>query len=230
MSEVMSVASKNAVSNITTKNAVSNIESKNAVNSIASKKVTGVNYSAKQNAMPPKDRVMVKYNMESTQERKYLTSGEYQALRSIFAAVSELATHETAIKSRARFVKNGWRDFRQCTTTLVRLMERIMNTIPLDKIRTIQRELDNTQLLIKVNAAPIKVDDGITYIGVKDLEKLVQKACENECMLCEKDKAGVRHCEMRKCLENTYHFGLKQKDICPFNGLTTYNPSEWTVD
>ena len=166
-------------------------------------------------------RLAIHIHSESEKyERRYLTAGEYASLRAIFAAISEMDDRIPNLTKRIKTIPNGWRNFRAAESMMYNLLQEILETVPKDKLSQIQRELNNTKLIIKVTEAPVKQEQGITYLKEDVLNRIVDRACANDCLFCSKSGSEVRKCQLRKDVEDTYQFGLAVRDYCPFAGTT----------
>lgn len=156
--------------------------------------------------------------------RFHFSEREYFATRELFGIVSTFNKHAGELERRVREIPGGWRDLRLIMALSEKLMTNILKTVPIKKLSAVSRELDSTEVLVNVKntiAPPAKTDtDGYTYVSQRALERITQRCVAFECFACQKKGAEIKHCQLRKDIEETYMFEYPKvgKHECPFMG------------
>lgn len=153
-----------------------------------------------------------------------LSGREYYALRELFAAVDGFARSAKDLEKRVRTIPGGYRDLQMLRAVSAKLMGNILGTVPQKKLAQIRRELENSEMLIRVkpvNPKKGEYEDNLTYVPQQALERICRKAIELECFCCEKKGREAKKCKLRNDIQETYMFdypdGGKE---CPFSGAT----------
>lgn len=157
-------------------------------------------------------------------ERVPLSGREYYALRELFAAVDGFSRNAQALEKRVRMIPNGYRDLRMLQSVSAKLMRDILETVPVKKLIQIRRELENSEMILRVkpvNPKKNEYDDNLTYVPQQALERICRKAIELECFCCEKKDREAKKCQLRKDIQDTYMFDYPNNGkTCPFAGAT----------
>lgn len=156
--------------------------------------------------------------------RSPLSGREYYALRELFAAVDGFNRTAQELENRVRTVPGGLRDLRMLRSVSAKLMGNILGTVPVKKLAQIRRELENSEMLIRVKPVNPKKDeyeDNLTYVPQQALERICRKAIELECFCCEKKGREAKKCQLRNDIQETYMFEYPDDGKeCPFAGAT----------
>ena len=136
--------------------------------------------------------------MQNT-ERTPLSKREYYALRQLFGLVSVFQICGDDLRNRLRGLSGGWRDLRMMQSVSDKLLRTILDTIPLQKLNILSRELTNTVCEVNVRG-PIGIHDesGTACVETAALERMMDRAMQVECFACEKLGKKARSCPMRK--------------------------------
>lgn len=156
---------------------------------------------------------------------RYSLSGrEYYALRELFAAVDGFNRNAQELEKRVRTIPNGYRDLRMLQSVSAKLMQDILETVPVKKLAQIRRELENSEMILRVkpvNPKENEYDYNLTYVPQQALERICRKAIELECFCCEKKSREAKKCQLRKDIQDTYMFDYPNNGkACPFAGAT----------
>lgn len=149
--------------------------------------------------------------MES--EQKYpLSYREYTALRQLFGIAHIWNDKGHELEKRLKKIPNGWRDAKMLMATSEKLLIKVLETIPPEKIHQIKLELQNTWLEVVVRNCIGNTPKGqaYTYVDTATLERITDKAMELSCVFCEKKGKEARDCPLRKDIERTYHWDFPQ--------------------
>lgn len=152
-----------------------------------------------------------------------MTYQEYLAYQELCALVGTIGHLSKKLEKRLKAVPGGWRDARMLDAVSASLITRLCDTIPIEKLLAIRREIDHTQVYIRTKPDYCQRSlDNITYVREDALDDLVQHVMNLDCYLCEKNHAQSKQCPLRKTIENLYHFDInvKKTEGCPLAGLT----------
>ena len=152
-----------------------------------------------------------------------LSGREYAALQSLFAAVSNMSVLYPILEKRAKLVPDLWRDMRLVQAKTDTMLERILRTVPLNKLRQINEELAHVQLYVKVEAPGIRTrkSEGFSYTPTAVLNDLLNYVCEHECLCCDKTAKESRKCEIRRMIEDAlpHEVGHPDGEHCKFSDM-----------
>lgn len=166
--------------------------------------------------------------------RTRMNYAEYTAFLELGALVGTIEGLSKRLEKRLRAVPGGWRDARMLDSVTASLLTRLCETIPLEKLLAIRKELDHTQVIIRTRpdyAAQSR--DSVTYVNEEALDRLVQRVMDFECHMCDRSRAEAKRCQVRKDIEGIYHFGLnvgKADDACPLMGMSLVREKEEDTD
>lgn len=127
-----------------------------------------------------------------------LSSAEYTALRHVIAAVDALPKQGDALRDRLKLIKYGYRDYKLMHAVAYKLFEKLIATVPYKKIKALRGELDASVCEVRVNAASVNRELGLTVVEVDDLMRIANMAIERECFLCSKSAVEGRKCPLYK--------------------------------
>ena len=163
----------------------------------------------------------------NTSERTPLTSREYYAIREMFGIVSTYEKAMGHLEKRAKKLPGAWRDMHMISAKAQRLIAALLSTVPADKLKLVEKELDNTVVNVDVvrRGLPQPKTDAFTYVPQEALETLIGGIVQEQCLLCEKDKRQSKKCPWRIAIEATYPWELPElhKEHCRFSGWTIEN-------
>lgn len=91
----------------------------------------------------------------------------------------------TAMEKRFRTIPNGWRDMRMIQSVFDRLVDNVLDTVPTDKLITLQTLIKDTRVHITYSRQIGKMQDAVTGIHEKDLDLLTAVAHDGVCKLCD---------------------------------------------
>lgn len=127
-----------------------------------------------------------------------LNSYNREALITLLAIESLMQSYEQQFKGLCKRVENGWRDFRLVESTISRLNEKLLKTVPDDQLRTIANHAKNTSIRVSTTRVTKPMDDD-WVIARADLETLINYAAEGRCMMCTNPDG--RGCRLRQLIE-----------------------------
>ena len=83
-------------------------------------------------------------------ERIPLSNREYHALRGVFGMVNNFSVLAPAIEKRCKSTGDGWRMLRQIQGLSEKLMAKLLLTVPVNKLKLMQKDLQYTVCEIKL--------------------------------------------------------------------------------
>ena len=128
-----------------------------------------------------------------------LRAEESDSLCGIYAAFSELERAKGTLDKRLDLVPNGKRDLGLAKATLLRLMERIMKTVPPDKLMSLRRNMKYMRYRV-YPVPPAAMPEDETIMSASDLAVLTRYAHKYACVACDRD---CNQCELGKALDHT---------------------------
>lgn len=127
-----------------------------------------------------------------------LNSYNREALITLLAIESLMQSYEQQFKGLCKRVEDGWRDFRLVESTVSRLNERLLKSVPESQIKTVANHAKSTSIRISTTRVG-KPDDDDWVISRDDLETLINYAAEGRCMMCTNPDG--RGCRLRQLIE-----------------------------
>ena len=109
-----------------------------------------------------------------------------------------MQSYEQQFKGLCKRVEDGWRDFRLAESTVSRLNERLLKSVPESQIKTVANHAKSTSIRISTTRVN-KLDDDDWVISRDDLETLINYAAEGHCMMCTNPDG--RGCRLRQLIE-----------------------------
>jgi len=164
--------------------------------------------------------------------RWHMSYQEYLAYQELCALVGTIGNLSKKLEKRLRAVPGGWRDARMLDAVSASLVARLCDTIPAEKLLAIRREIEHTQVYIRTRPDyGAKSKDDVTYVSEEALDRLVQRVMDFHCHMCDKSRADAKRCQVRKDIEDMYHFGLsvRDTDTCPLMGMSLVREEEKDV-
>lgn len=158
-------------------------------------------------------------------ETKYLTGREYQAVLSLFAAVSHYAELFPLLKKRADLVPGLWDKMTKAQALTDEILGEIASTIPADKARHVLMDIQHVKLYVKVEppgSVPTVDMTSYSYVPTTTLNELLSYVMENECLLCDKSPKEARKCQIRKIFTDalTHEVDAKDTDHCRYSDMS----------
>ena len=161
---------------------------------------------------------------ERTTNERPLSGKEYAALQSLFAALSSLSVTTPTLEKRARTVPGAWRDLRMMQTKCDTVMQRLLTTVPVNKLRHIRADIEHARVYVKVEAPGLNSmsTEGFSYVPTDTVNALLAYVCEHDCMLCDNTPEQARTCETRKMIEKALPHEIDAADgaHCKFSDIS----------
>lgn len=161
--------------------------------------------------------------------RVKMTYDEYVAYLELCALVGTIGNLNKKLEKRLRQIPGAWGTARLLDAASAGLVTRLCDTIPIEKLLAIRKEIDHTQVYIRTKPDYCQKSlDNVTWVQERALDQLVQRLMNLECYLCMKNHQESKRCEVRKAIEDVYHFdvAVKKTEGCPLAGLTFIRDEE----
>lgn len=147
--------------------------------------------------------------MEQTDKKKLLPptirarQAEVEELFAFFAVLQEIEKAKVDMRARLKAVPNGWRDIRMIETVLRSLIDRLLLTLPGEKLLSIKRVLPRMSYKVYFNRAvvPTRDDSDATIISMDDLDEIVKTAHGNRCICCDDN---CNQCALGKAFDHIF--------------------------
>lgn len=155
-------------------------------------------------------------------DRTPLSKDEYYALLELFGIVNSFSNCASSLKHRCKHIPNGWRDMRLLLSLSERLMGKFLGTIPLKKLKAIQKDLHFSRCELKITPdyTGESKKEGYAYVPDTALSNVVERLVNWECMLCDKSKGKAKQCRVLKDIQALYPWDFSEKpDGCALQGL-----------
>ena len=134
--------------------------------------------------------------MQST-ERKRMTAEERELFAALFALDNILDKFSGGYQRLCQRVPGGWRDYRIAQSRMASVITRLLDTVPVEQLLTVKRQLDLTEIRIGIKSAAGR-DKNYWVMSYDDLADLAEYATKTECFTCD----GAKHnCRLRQILK-----------------------------
>lgn len=166
---------------------------------------------------------------------KYQLSGrEYFAIREIFGLISALAYNGDELKARAQLIPGVWRDFRMVQAKITSVVDAMLRTVPIKKIRMIKEDCANTVINVEVRAphgAKPPVPPDYVCVPSTALDDIIGRVLNVECFACDKAGKAMTRCPVRAAIDDLFPFEIEDPDnggckYCGYHISHDYNGHE----
>ena len=131
-------------------------------------------------------------------ERKRMTAADREVLNTLFAMASLMEHYNERFKLLCDRAENGWRDFRLTETRINGIIEKILDTVPIEQLRTIKNHMKLATIHIGVKNAGERPKDH-WVLSYDETATLAENAVNVRCISCM-DYNGP--CKLRDVLKN----------------------------
>lgn len=133
------------------------------------------------------------------EDRKRINSTTREALTILYAAGQAIDMVTPKLEQLARRVPNGWRDLRMVQSKLDKLVESVLNTIPVEQLDTMIAQMRISHLRIVTNDVG-KSDESKWLVPRDELTELVAAVVDEKCLMC--DKTDWYNCKLRRIISD----------------------------
>lgn len=154
-----------------------------------------------------------------------LSRSEYDVFKLLIGTIVAYGMALDNLKPRLKSIPGGWRDARMIYAVSTRLRNKLLLTIPYDKLRRMEAEIPHLSTYVGVNTIlPVKEQEEWAVYKQGDVSTVVKMACENNCTLCDRRDGKVRGCPLRKAADKLLPFNvpsLMQDGSCLYQQYDT---------
>ena len=159
----------------------------------------------------------VEYRQPDADGRIALSGREYTALRAIYGAVNVLEVYHGELERRCRGIKYGWRDLRCLLKLSERVLDKILETVPIKKLMQMRVDLDNTVCEVKTKGITGQSKGDCIYVPDSVLIDLCKAATNVACFGCDRSHEDARrHCQLYKDIQAVFPYEFDKGGTCPF--------------
>lgn len=131
--------------------------------------------------------------------RKRINSVTREALTILYAAGQAIDMVAPKLEQLSRRVPNGWRDLRMVQSKLDKLVESVLNTVPVEQLDTMIAQMRISHLRIVTNDVG-KSDESKWLVPRDELTELVTAVVDEKCLMC--DKTDWYNCKLRRIIRD----------------------------
>ena len=133
------------------------------------------------------------------EDRKRINSVTREALTILYAAGQAIDMVAPKLEQLSRRVPNGWRDLRMVQSKIDKLIESMLNTIPVQQLDTMISQMRISHLRIVTNDVG-KSDESKWLVARDELTELVAAVVDEKCLMC--DKTDWYNCKLRRIIRD----------------------------
>lgn len=148
-------------------------------------------------------------------EKKRMNATTREAFVILYAVHMALKHVEPHMERLTKRVPFGWRNFRLAEVMLEKCVDQVMDTIPVEQLRTIMHQMAVSEFRICSKAVGGAANDNIWAIDKQTLTDLASYAVNGECVLCDKKDPK---CRLRKLLADI-PVDIHQSSMMPCGGI-----------
>lgn len=150
-----------------------------------------------------------------------LSRREYMALRINIGCLNAMEYMLSDLEQRLReCIPTGWREARMIASRMRTLFDKVLLTIPREKLLLLQAELPRYELYVRMTgAAKYDIDaDDFVVLPRRTAMALVDYAVDTNCTLCSRTGKRMQKCKLARALREALPYAVKESDgvDCPF--------------
>lgn len=135
--------------------------------------------------------------------RSRIRQYETYDLFAMFAAAQELDRCAVELERRLHDIPGGYRDMMMIKTVLRNLCNKILFTIPDEKLDQLKRTLPHMQYKVYMNGSIGSIEKREMIIAEEDFDTLVQSAREYRCIVCDNN---CGKCDLGKVFDRNFSY------------------------
>lgn len=128
-----------------------------------------------------------------------LRADETNVLFALYASLQEIDNAKRDMEKRLRTIPGAWRDISLLRSVLSKLLDRIFETIPTEKLLSLHKNMKHMSYRIYF-ARPVTSDPDDVIVSGEDMEVLTRYAHDYGCTACDRD---CNKCDLGKALDHT---------------------------
>ena len=126
-----------------------------------------------------------------------LHSEEVTGLYSLFAISQELINVRKRLEKRLRRIPNAWRDIAMLQTVTDKVLMRVLETMPTEKLAALRRNMKHMAYRIYLTK-PLQIPEDECLINAHNLTTLLKSAHEYRCVACDNN---CNTCDLGKTMD-----------------------------
>lgn len=163
--------------------------------------------------------------MEKQQEypRVPITQKEYHAILMVMGLLNMMDGNDQTLKNRLRLTGRGYTDWRMITGKLAKVFDKLLKTVPANKLMQMKVELKNVRAV--VTTTPDYTGNnrkvGYFYCPEKAMERMIARIINSECLCCDMSAKQCKRCMIFKDINEIYPWELPPgaDGKCPMAGM-----------
>lgn len=158
---------------------------------------------------------------KEVQKTMPMSNKEYYSFRNLMGMVNNFDAYAGDLRTRCGLIDGGWRDMMLIAKKSEQLMQRLMYTIPENKLINMKKDLHHMVCEVRVAYDYAMRDEReYTYCPTEAIDRLVSRVLTWECLSCDKNAKEAKRCPVYKDISACYHWTLPQNgDKCPMAGV-----------
>ena len=130
--------------------------------------------------------------------RTRLRQEETDAIVFMLCAVRRFREAQQTMEKRISMIPNGKRNIRLIESTLDKLIDKLLETVPLEKLVTLDLLMPDVRVNVSYTRQAGKSKDDVSGIATKDLNMLTAAAHDGVCKLCD---GNCDRCDLGKVFD-----------------------------
>lgn len=184
--------------------------------------------------MASKRRELTREETDRLMEKiRPLSRREYEAIRVNIGCLNACRLMLEGLETRIReCIPYGWRDARMLESRWRTLFDKLLYTIPQDKLKIMKEELPYYELYIRMKGAAKYNNDESDWVALPRtvVMQLANYAADMNCPLCQKKDKQIKSCKLRKTLAASLPFNVETVNKgggCPFSDYDLNRGELW---
>lgn len=134
--------------------------------------------------------------------RTHLRQEETDGIVYLLCMASRLKEIQQVMEKRLRTIPDGWRKIRMADAVLDKLVDNLLDTVPIDKLRTLDILMPDTRVHVTYTRQIGKGKDNVSGIASDDLSLLTAAAHDGICKICD---GNCDRCPLGKVFDRFLH-------------------------
>lgn len=154
-----------------------------------------------------------------SQGRYPLYHSEYEGIKALAGAYDQYIKKTEPLRERLALC-GVLEQYEQVKAEMDNILVKVCSTVPENKLRMMRKDMENTEVVVRVNPVTLKKPDSFRYVNERDVDDLLDKISEFECWCCAKRGSDYKSCHLYDCIArlHPYSFDEGKDRLCPFAG------------
>lgn len=128
-----------------------------------------------------------------------LHSAEVNGMYMLYAAWHDFSQIKQMLEKRLRTIPGGWRDFSLVVSVMSKLIDKLLQTIPQDKLISMSRNMKHMSYRVYL-VRPVTPPEDEIVVDADDLAALAKYSHQYACLACN---GNCDKCSLGKALDHT---------------------------